>query len=129
MADRQHVSAHTDLLTAISVDPPGVLVLRHQRDGDELWATVRRADPHVEFTHTLLVNVLSGSAQYPELRLQPPDDETSSLIHRHDPALPCSEERCFYGWLLHVDARDRHLVYQIGNYHPAGDSWHAAWPD
>jgi hypothetical protein len=129
MADSQPVSPYTDLLTAISADPPGLLVLRHERAGDELWATVRRADPHVEFTHTLLVNVLAGWELYPELRMQAPDDETSSELHRHDGSVPCSDERCFYGWLLHVDARDRHVVYQIGNYHPAGDSWHAGWPD
>jgi hypothetical protein len=116
-ANRQHVSANVDLLAAFSADPPGMLVLRHHRDGDEIWATVRRADPHVEFTHSLLLNVLSGCAQYPEIRLQPPDDARGETSTR------------FRGWLLHVDARDRHVVYQIGDYNAAGESWHAAWPD
>ena len=117
-AGRQDASAYVDLLAAFSIDPPGGLVLRHHRDGDEIWATVRHADPHVEFTHSLLLDVLSGSAPFPELRLQPPDDapEYNSSTH-------------FHGWLVHVDARDRHVVYQIGDYHAEGESWHATWPD
>lgn len=43
-----------------------------------------------------------------------------------DPARP---PYCFRNMLLHIDARNRHLVYRIGNYRPQSRTWEAAWPD
>jgi hypothetical protein len=36
---------------------------------------------------------------------------------------------CFHGKMFHVNARNKHLVYRIGNYRPRSRTWEAAWPD
>jgi len=36
---------------------------------------------------------------------------------------------CFTGTMFHVNARNQHLLYRVGNYRPRSRTWEAAWPD
>uniref|UniRef100_A0AAU8GQ20 Uncharacterized protein n=1 Tax=Mycobacterium phage Farewell TaxID=3158893 RepID=A0AAU8GQ20_9CAUD len=120
-----------DHLPALSVNPPGVLVLTRHTEGDETWLTVKRADPVVEFTDELLTDFAAGgdnNGMYPGVRFEPKyhDDPygASGPGCRRD-----GQGDCYTNWLLHFDARDRHVVYRIGEYKHQLNSWVARWPD
>lgn len=51
-----------------------------------------------------------------------PSCEPIEIASKSDPV-------CFTGMLFHVDARNRHLVYEIGKYRPGSRTWEASWPD
>jgi len=126
------VLTSVDHLPAFSVEPPGVLVLRHQyRDGEFVSAEVRHADPEVTFSWELLENVYSGfdpnindGVVYPEMRLSMPE-------MRYCTCGPASHKysRCFMDALLHIDADDQHVIYRIGTYDSRNEWWSARWPD
>jgi hypothetical protein len=118
-----------DHLPAFSVTPPGVLVLTRHWDGDgDAWLTVKRADPEVRFSDELLTEFVNGGdndGMYPDVRLELGEH----LLDGH--LSPASRTRhCFHGCLLHIDARDRHIVYRICEWVPdAGrGNWIARWP-
>lgn len=105
----------TGHLPAISVDPPGSLVLRHD-DGPDMPARVVTASPQLNFGDELLHDILtSDSPLYPEMRLERP-------VH-------VAPHTCYEGYLLHIDASDQHLVYRIHEYVPEKHHWVARWPD
>jgi hypothetical protein len=114
-------------------------VLTRHWDENETWLTVKRADPHVAFSDELLNEFRVGGdngGMYPDTRLVAPEDRPAETPwvrhHDHDHYIDdkCGiPERCFTNWLLHIDARDRHLVYRIGEYMHKQNSWRATWPD
>lgn len=117
-------SGSADCVPAFSVDPPGILVLTRHWEGDDDWLTVKRADPHVDFTDELLRDFANGGdndGMYPNVRLEP--------NYAHNMAECRIDGQCFNGWLLHIDGRDRHVVYRIGEYVPRRNAWRATWPD
>lgn len=146
MALEIKLETSVDRLPATSVDPPGVLVLRHHNVDGEFWSEVRKADAHLSFTWQLLENVLNrfepninDGTIYPEMRLEPPPDFTEDKpwcrYHHHNSDEPgawadCNPpRRCMRNWLLHIDGRNQHVVYRIGEYDPKMERWAARWPD
>lgn len=88
----------------------GDIVLQtHYDEGKATYLTVIRADRNVLISHQLLCSIL-GDPMFARL-----------VLHQHE----CTRSApCFYGALLHIDARNRHLGYRIGDYE--NDCWEAA---
>lgn len=102
-------------IPAISVEYHGALVLRYS-DGPCSPPDILVASPCVTFGDELLDDILnSDSPLYPEMRLE----RRPEVSHRGH----------FTNYLLHIDGKDRHVVYRIGNYVKNKNSWQAAWPD
>lgn len=109
---------------AFSVDPPGVLVLARHHDADGVWLTIERADPHVAFSDELLCDLADGGdndGMYPIVRID--------RNYAHNMADCRIDGRCFDGWLVHIEARNRTVIYRIGAYDALRNCWRAAWPD
>lgn len=123
------LTGQIDHLPAFSVDPPGVLVLTRHWDENTSWLTVKRADPEVRFTDELLTEFINGGdndGMYPGVRLETGDHPLDGHL------TPVSRTRhCFNGCLLHIDARDQHLIYRICEWMPdeGRGHWVARWPD
>lgn len=123
-----------------------VMITKHYKpDGRTVdHITVDRADPEILIDDQLLCD-LSRDVEEPVsvgdysknelvgLPLEPSD---------HEPDAPCEcptamGHDCLIGWFLHIDGRDRHVVYQIGEQMPHPDCepgcgcgpWPARWPD
>lgn len=123
-------SGHTDHLPALSVDPPGVVVLRRHWDGDETWLTIIRADPHVEISDELLTDLAGGgdnNGMYPDVRLQLQPHDTDHCPDREMCPLPAMA--CYHAALMHIEGRDRTVIYRIGDYVWKRNTWRASWPD
>lgn len=143
MSDHIAVTSEVDHVMALCTFPIGICVVRRHYDAGETWLTVLRSDPHVEFTDELLTNISNGyepnindGTVYPDVRLVQPADYPldSPWVRHHDHGFYIEDkcdipERCFTNWMLHIDARDQHLIYRIGDYVPGRDAWCASWPD
>jgi hypothetical protein len=119
------ISTEIDHLAAFSVTPPGVLVIRRHSEVDNTWITVTKADPQVEFTDELLTGTYEGKdPRYISTRLE--------VWPHAGPACPYQGYElghCWHNALFHIDGRDRHVVYRIGEYLPARNAWVGRWPD
>lgn len=118
-----------------------VVMTRHYaQDG---WTvehvTVDHADPHILVSDDLLNEVAQDFAD----ANQSPGEPYYAESYRSSLRLECSPHPRFCGdsctypshpfcwtdWLLHIDAKDRHLVYRLTGYDRDWQAWRAAWPD
>lgn len=101
-------------------EKPGDAVFQqHWHDDVMQYITVIHADPYVLVSDQLLKDILADAGF---ARLQRVDHEIEST---------CGEdaETCFNHWLLHINARNRNLVYRLGPYRADTDTWEGRWPD
>ena len=119
------MSTSVDHLPAFSVNPPGVLVLRRHTEDDDVWLTVVKADPHVEFSDELLTEFFNhgdNDGIYPDVQFQ--------TCCEHKLAECRTDGGAGYnGALIRINARNRPVVYRIGKYVLERNSWRASWPD
>lgn len=95
--------------------------IRRQSEGDDLWLDVVHADPRILIADEILSVVSQGNAL--DVRLSPPPNRS-----------PCEGEACphvpcWTQWLLHINGRNRTVIYRIGRWVPELQAWEAAWPD
>jgi hypothetical protein len=92
----------------------GTLVLRRHTDGDDVWLTVETADPEIHVNDAILEDIerCRDTGYIPGCRLIRTAGETG-----------------YRGALLHLDARDRHVVYRVSEFDEATGYWIARWPD
>lgn len=65
--------------------------------------------------------------EYPEhCKSECPSCDHIQLAHFGN---PLRLSYCFAGMMFHINARNRRLIYRIGNYRPTSRTWEAAWPD
>lgn len=121
-----------------------VVVTRHYaEDGRTVdHITVDHADPHILVSDDLLFEV---SQNLPDDK-QVPGEPYYAESYRYGIRLEPSPQPRFCGngvgkceypshpfcWtdnLLHIDAKDRHLVYRLTAYNLEHEAWHASWPD
>jgi hypothetical protein len=112
----------------------GTLLLRKHWDADSEWITVIHADPEVRFTDELLTAVVEGfDHPYPRMirleLLEHTEQECGIQIPCRGTHLRHDDQPCFWGALLHIDARDRHVVYRIGDHEWIRELWLGSWPD
>lgn len=116
-----HVLAHRQS----SRDPQEQLIVTRHTRGSEVWLTIKHAYHMVCFGDALMNQFHTGDSIYPGVWLENVDHTCDDHIR------PSSRRRCFYGSLIHIDARDRHMIYRVcGHAANAGNGvWVARWPD
>lgn len=105
----------------------GALTVRHLFDDEaNAVAEVICADPRTCFSDELLNAIKDGASIYPYVRVEGFEEFGPHICRQ----ATCSPDRtCFKGIRLHIDAINQHVIYLIGDYIPAWNAWHAAWPD
>ena len=130
------------------------IVRRHHNDCD-VYITLERADPQILVCDQVLHDIHDDPhvdvwldmperaapdypdgmlQQYPDAPLTDPLKDTSRwsfLGHVADgqPVLARPLPELYDGALLHIDARNQHVIYRIGTYRLDVNAWEAAWPD
>jgi hypothetical protein len=118
-----------------------VVMTRHYaQDGRTVdHLTIDRADPHILVSDDLLTEVAHNIADTD----QPVGEPYYAESYRFGMRLECgprprlcgagctypSHPFCWTDWLLHIDAKDQHLVYRLTAYDREQEAWRASWPD
>lgn len=116
----------------------------------DLWVKRHREGPCVEYITVDEVSpqILVGDELLRALHYETAQFQTCAWVELEDPeydahadnpecpgcelvaeSTPDPRAVCFTGMMLHVNARNRKLIYQIGQYRPQSRTWEAAWPD
>ena len=104
-----------------------VVYTEHYAGPEDGTVTIDRADPHALVLDEILHEALEGSslrASVLRLRRAP----TFCTTPRDECGYP-SHPLCFTGWFMDIDLPGRPLVYRIGRFRPAENTWEASWPD
>lgn len=95
-------------------------------DHTDSWIDVVHADPQVLVADEVLRGLNSNTTSPPQLEvwLQPPANRPPC-----EWGTPCPHFPCWSQWFLHIDGRNRTVIYRIGRYVAELHAWEASWPD
>ncbi|MFV8317151.1 hypothetical protein [Mycobacterium sp. 23] len=124
--EEQSAGLPMSLCPELTMQGHGTAVMtRHYADDGRTvdYITVDHADPHIRISDEFLVELFqTGTHPYrPDIRLE--------VQYEHKFTECRLDGRCFNSALLHIDGRNRHVVYRIGAYVPEDNTWRASWPD
>lgn len=118
----------------------------------DIWITRHREGPCVEYitvnedasSHILIGDELLRDLKFDSRRynacawLDLKDPEYPQHVKSECPSCELIEwayaastkaAYCFTGTVLHINARNRELIYRIGKYRARSTTWEASWPD